>query len=146
MRVQQMLLMGLVAWACSWVASFKILALLYGGGPLSPDMHPAVFAYFLAFPIELDTAPESRSATSTRAPVLAVRLLIWGAICVLVLTPLLAGIVSDQWAPRIELDMSIHCAQSSHGFRSYASSQGHARCHIARGRTTKHQSTVHASL
>ena len=127
--------MGLVAWACSWVASFKLFALIYGGGPLSPDMHPAVFAYFLAFPIELDTAPESRIAASTRAPVLAARLLFWGAVCVLVLTPLLAGIVSDQWAPRIELDMSIHCAQSSHGFRSYASSQGHARCQVARSRT-----------
>ena len=62
------------AWAWLWFASFKLLALIYGGAPLqtavcghapgSLCVHPSVF------PIELDTALEFRKTTSTRALVL----------------------------------------------------------------------------
>jgi hypothetical protein len=74
-------------------------------------MHAAVFCTLLLLPIEVHTGSASAAPKGTRAAVLVARMLVWASALNLLLTPLLHGIVAGQWAPRIEVDMAVHCAQ-----------------------------------
>lgn len=110
--MQLNLLLGIVAWALSWLASFKLL--LVAHSPKSV-MHWSrwYFVCRVALPAEVQPVhKQSVQALAEHALGHLCQLAIWALAVLLVLNPALSAVFQHAWRPHVLIDLTLCSAHS----------------------------------
>ena len=110
---QTPIVLGIVAWAISWLGSFKVAALILGTSDLASEPDLPIFAFCFLMPVLL--TPEAARGGATwldKLAQFAATTLVAAVASLGIFTPLLLAITTGDWQPRTGGSLAIHCAPS----------------------------------
>lgn len=109
--MQTPIVLGLVAWAITWLGSFKVAALVLGTSDLArePDWH--IFAFCFLAPVLATPEAARRGVTwLDKLAQFSATTLVSAVASLGVFTPLLLPIARGEWRAGTTTSLAIHCA------------------------------------